>query len=114
MKIVKRFSFNSAHYLPNYVGKCKQMHGHTYVLDIVVEGEINSDTGMVMDFSDLKYIVTTKALDQIDHKLLNDIILNPTAENTLLWIKEKIQPHLKGLVTLRLWENIVDESYVEL
>jgi 6-pyruvoyltetrahydropterin/6-carboxytetrahydropterin synthase len=112
MKIIKRFSFDSAHYLPNYVGKCKQLHGHTYHLEVIIDGEVNPDTGMVLDFAKIKLIVKTKVIDILDHKLLNDVIEIPTAENIAFWIKEKIIKDLPGTVTLRLWET--DNSYVEL
>jgi 6-pyruvoyltetrahydropterin/6-carboxytetrahydropterin synthase len=112
MKIIKKFSFDSAHYLPNYEGKCKQLHGHTYHLEIIIEGEINPDTGMVLDFAKLKHIVKTKAIDILDHKLLNDLIEIPTAENIALWIRDRISKELPGSLSLRLWET--DDSYVEL
>jgi 6-pyruvoyltetrahydropterin/6-carboxytetrahydropterin synthase len=112
MKIVKKFSFSSAHFLPNYVGKCKQMHGHTYYLEVSMDGKVDPDTGMIIDFAQLEHIVKSKALDYIDHKTLNDIIDNPTAENTIVWIRNKLIPHLGESILLRLWEN--PESYVEL
>lgn len=113
MKIVKKFMFNSAHFLPHYKGKCKQLHGHTYFLDVILDGEINPDTGMIMDFKDIEYIVTTKVIDRLDHKLLNDVIDNPTAENTILWIRKELSKIFENnSVTLRLWEN--PNSYVEL
>lgn len=112
MKLIKKFTFDSAHHLPQYVGKCKQLHGHTYHLEVVVDGEVNPDTGMIIDFASLKHIVISKALDYLDHKLLNDVIDNPTAENTIVWIKERIEPHIPGKITLRLWET--PDSYVEL
>lgn len=112
MKIIKKFSFESAHYLPGYVGKCKQLHGHSYHLEIILDGNINPDTGMVTDFSILNRIVSTKVIDVLDHKLLNDIMEMPTAENIVVWIKDKISSELKGDLTIRLWET--DNSYVEL
>jgi 6-pyruvoyltetrahydropterin/6-carboxytetrahydropterin synthase len=112
MKIIKRFSFDSAHFLPNYVGKCKQLHGHTYHLEVILEGEPNPDTGMILDFAKLKQIVSIKVLDVLDHKLLNDVIEIPTAENIAIWIKERIINDLPGIIMLRLWET--DDSYVEL
>lgn len=112
MKIVKKFMFSAAHYLPDYVGKCKQLHGHTYFLDVLVEGEINPDTGMVIDFYDLKHIVESKVISKLDHKLLNDIVENPTAENIIMWVKNELGMSFKEKVVLKLWES--PESYVEL
>src|SRR5512138_711559 len=81
MKLVKRFTFDAAHFLPNHSGKCKQLHGHTYTLDIIICGKVNPDTGMVVDFHDIDYIVKSRVLPELDHHCLNDVISNPTAEN---------------------------------
>ncbi len=112
MKVIKKFTFDAAHFLPQYVGKCKQLHGHTYHLEVIVDGILNPDTGMVIDFSQLKHIVVSKALDYLDHRLLNDVIENPTAENIVLWIRDRIIKDIEGTITLRLWET--PDSYVEL
>jgi 6-pyruvoyltetrahydropterin/6-carboxytetrahydropterin synthase len=112
MIIAKKFTFDSAHFLPNYVGKCKQIHGHTYMLEVLVEGEINPDTGMVMDFQQVKYTVQKYVIDVLDHKLLNDVIENPTAENIIHWIKKAISLKIDNVIRLRLWESA--DSYVEL
>lgn len=105
MEILYEFTFDSAHYLPNYVGKCKQLHGHTYTLKVAVDGHINPDTGMVMDFNQLKHIIQTRVIDTLDHTLLNDTIENPTSENVLLWIQDIIQPKLGTNLKLQLREG---------
>lgn len=112
MKIVKRFTFASAHYLPDYNGKCKQLHGHTYVLEVSIIGEVNPDTGMVMDFHQLDYTVKSKVLEYLDHKCLNDVIKNPTAENVALWIMNELCKHVKEKISIKLWET--ETSHVEL
>jgi len=99
------FYINSAHYLPNYVGKCKQLHGHTWTLEVSIQGSVNPDTGFVMDFHQISYIVQTKVIDILDHKLINDIIENPTAENILQWIKDTLGKHFDNVVKLRLREG---------
>jgi 6-pyruvoyltetrahydropterin/6-carboxytetrahydropterin synthase len=111
MRLVKKFHFDAAHFLPNYVGKCKQMHGHTYYLEVSILGNVNPDAGMIMDFCELERIVKIKVLDYLDHKTLNDVIKNPTAENTIIWIKDKLSPHLGKKFLLKLWES--PDSYVE-
>lgn len=55
MKIAKEFTFDSAHFLKDYHGKCERMHGHTYKMRVTVEGEIQKN-GLVMDFSEIKKI----------------------------------------------------------
>lgn len=103
MKLGRTFYFDAAHFLPDYCGKCEKMHGHTYQLDVVIEGEIGKD-GMVLDFNKLKETVNEKVLSKLDHENLNELIENPTAENIVEWIWDKIEPKLE-LNTLRLWEG---------
>jgi 6-pyruvoyltetrahydropterin/6-carboxytetrahydropterin synthase len=81
MKISKTFSFDSAHHLPDYNGKCANVHGHTWQIEVVFEGEINPKTGMILDFGTIKNIVQTNVLNLYDHRDLNTILPNPTAEN---------------------------------
>jgi 6-pyruvoyltetrahydropterin/6-carboxytetrahydropterin synthase len=103
MKICKEFYFDSSHYLPGYKGKCEQVHGHTYKLEVVVEGEMRKD-GMVIDFKDLGKIVNAAVLDELDHRNLNEIIDNPTAENIATWAFKKLEPKMR-VHSLRLWEG---------
>ena len=66
---VKKFYFDAAHYTPGVEGKCQNIHGHTYRLDVEVEGEINKATGMVIDFLVLKKIVK-RIVEEYDHKII--------------------------------------------
>lgn len=81
MVISKDFSFESAHYLPDYKGKCSCIHGHSYKLTISLSGDVDEKTGMIIDFGDISKIINEVVIDQLDHTFLNDIIYNPTAEN---------------------------------
>jgi 6-pyruvoyltetrahydropterin/6-carboxytetrahydropterin synthase len=108
MEIYKEFSFDSAHFLP-YVPeghKCRNMHGHTYRMRVVIGGKPDPQLGWLMDFKELKDIVS-KVIDQLDHKLINDIkgLENPTAENITLWIWKQIHPLLPQLRRLELYET---------
>lgn len=89
--ISKQFRFEAAHFLPHvHAGhKCGRMHGHSYRVTIEVRGEVRAD-GMVMDFADISaaWGPIAKALD---HRLLNDIIDNPTSENLALWIAGQLK-----------------------
>ena len=113
MKVVKKYYdlLSSAHFLPNYAGKCKQLHGHNYHLDVIIEGEINPDTGMVEDFHDIDSAVRNIIEAKADHVLLNDRFDNPTAENMACWIYGELKKRFPGLLKIRLWENTT--SYVE-
>jgi 6-pyruvoyltetrahydropterin/6-carboxytetrahydropterin synthase len=116
MRIGKTFTFAAAHMLPNHPGKCKTLHGHTYMLEVVVEGEVDyNNSGMVMDFKDLNQIVTDIVIDPYDHSYLNDRFDNPTAEYMVIKIFNDLNlifhksPHT--LVKVKLWET--PTSYAE-
>jgi 6-pyruvoyltetrahydropterin/6-carboxytetrahydropterin synthase len=78
MIIGKKFTFESAHYLPNH-DRCGKMHGHTYELTVEVEGPVNTRTEMVMDLHSLSDIVR-KVLWEYDHNELNNFFTKPTCE----------------------------------
>ncbi|MEM0492927.1 MAG: 6-carboxytetrahydropterin synthase QueD [Candidatus Thermoplasmatota archaeon] len=104
MRICREFYFDASHYLPDYKGKCENLHGHTYKLEVVIEGEIKDD-GLVMDFHRIKKIVESEVIEKLDHKNLNDIIDNPTAERIVEWIYDHLKDKLP-LSSLRLWEGV--------
>jgi len=83
--VVKEFTFDAAHNLVQYHGKCEKLHGHTYKLQIVVCGE-KDEEGMVIDFIELKEIVKREVLNYLDHAYINEIIPQPSAENIAEWI----------------------------
>ena len=103
MRLCREFYFDAAHYIPNYKGKCENMHGHTYKLEIVVEGDIKKD-GMIIDFSKLKEIVNREVLEKLDHHDLNKVVENPTAEHIVNWISEQLKGKL-SLCSIKLWEG---------
>jgi len=72
IRITKRFSFEAGHALHGYDGKCKNLHGHSYKLSVTVIGtpitdKTNPKFGMVIDFTDLKRIVTEEIVNKFDH-----------------------------------------------
>lgn len=89
MLVSKNFTFSSAHFLSKYYGKCESLHGHNYKLTVTVEGDVQSN-GLVVDFVVLKRIVKKHVLDLIDHKLLNDVLDNPSAERLVVWMWRKL------------------------
>lgn len=97
MLLSKEFSFDSAHFLTKYHGKCERLHGHTYRLRVTVEGVVNED-GMVMDFKELKDLINEKVINIYDHQNLNDFFENPSAE----------------LVAMKIWNDLVNELPVKL
>ncbi len=75
IRLTKQFDFEAAHALEGYSGKCRDIHGHTYHLDVTVIGNIDYESGkldgsMVLDFSELKEIVKENIVDFFDHKLI--------------------------------------------
>lgn len=109
MLVTKEFMFHAAHKLPGYEGKCKNLHGHTYKLHVTLEGEPDK-SGMVLDFKEIKDTVEKEILSRLDHSYLNDIVEQPTAERTIMWIWENLESKLQGLYELKLWET--PTSYV--
>ena len=108
MLLTKDFTFDAAHNLINYHGKCERLHGHTYRLRVVVEGTPDSE-GMIIDFIELKAVVKEKILSRLDHSYINEIISQPSAENIALWIWNELEESVKrencGLYEIHVWET---------
>jgi 6-pyruvoyltetrahydropterin/6-carboxytetrahydropterin synthase len=126
IRITKQFSFESGHALYGYDGKCKNIHGHSYQLDVTVIGQPITDPedvkyGMVIDFTDLKRIVNQEIVSVFDHAMVfnkntphlelandlasrgHDIILvdyQPTSEMMVIDFAEKIKKLLPANVQL--------------
>ena len=140
IRLTKEFSFESAHALWGYDGKCREVHGHSYRLFVTVKGEPISDPqspklGMVMDFGELKAIVAQQITDRLDHSFVmrrtaeaeslaevmksqfTNVILvdyQPTCENMLADFAARLQkalPERVKLYSLRLHETAT--SYAE-
>ena len=105
MRVRRRFEFESAHMLPNHPGKCRNLHGHSYVLDVTVDRPVDQSSGMAIDFADLKNVVRKEVVDLLDHRYINDILENPTAEVMVVWIWSRLIEALPGLVELELHET---------
>lgn len=108
MKVGLIVEFDAAHKLPHLLNKCKNLHGHTYKVEIQVKGE--SVNGMVIDFHDLKHDIQF-LIDRLDHSYLNDIIQIPTAENLCEYIYQNI-PFRDRICFLRVWES--SSTYAEM
>ena len=140
IRITKLFSFETGHALHGYDGKCKNVHGHSYKLEVTVIGTPINDidnvkNGMVIDFGDLKKIVNLEVVDLFDHATVfnkntphielanemmnrghNVILVNyqPTSENMVIDFAEKISlklPKHIALYSLKLQET--DSSFAE-
>lgn len=137
IRITRIFRFEAAHALFNHKGACKNIHGHSYVLEVTVGGlpftQAGSSEGMVMDFADLKAIVHAEIVDRYDHSLIlnrnyydeksipdsmrgriNWLEVEPTSENMLLLFAGKLQPLLPaGVKLIKLVLRETATSYAE-
>ncbi|MFC7063840.1 6-carboxytetrahydropterin synthase QueD [Halobacillus seohaensis] len=95
--VSKEFTFDAAHHLHCYEGKCKNLHGHTYQVVFGVSG-YTDEIGLVIDFGDIKQIWKEQIEIHLDHRYLNEMLpkMNTTAENMVVWIYEKMHTALKG------------------
>lgn len=105
MKVRRRFDFEAAHVLPNHPGKCSRLHGHSYSLVVTLDRAVDPVSGFAIDFSDLKAIVVREVVDLLDHRLVNDLVENPSAEHIAVWIWRRLAPALPGLEEIELHET---------
>ncbi len=101
-------SFSSAHNLRGYKGKCEDLHGHNWRVEIVVKASDLDDLGMVLDFKYLKNELNA-ILEKLDHKYLNKLVffkeINPTSENIAKYIYRKLKSRITFLDSVTVWEN---------
>lgn len=108
MQIRKQFKFEAAHVLPYHPGKCSRLHGHSYRLDVTLEGPLGGEgpaAGMIVDFDTVSRIVKTGVIGELDHRSLNELVPNPTSENLVIWIWRRLAPEFPQLAELVLWET---------
>lgn len=100
--------FEAAHFLPRVpdAHRCRRVHGHSYLVTVVVEGPVDPDSGWVVDYADLQAAVEP-VVGALDHRLLNDVdgLDNPTSEAIAAWIWARVKPRLPLLVELRVHET---------
>ncbi|WP_077622279.1 6-carboxytetrahydropterin synthase QueD [Sediminibacillus massiliensis] len=117
--VSKEFTFDAAHHLHCYEGKCKNLHGHTYKVIFGISGFVD-EIGLVIDFGDIKEIWKEKVEIYLDHRYLNETLpnMNTSAENMVVWIYEKMAEELSKvkyqelrLEFVRLYET--PTSYAE-
>jgi 6-pyruvoyltetrahydropterin/6-carboxytetrahydropterin synthase len=118
----RRESFNAAHQLcdptlseaenQRRFGKCANLHGHNYVLEVAVAGTVDPMTGYVIDLKRLSDLVCREIIQYVDHHNLNTDVpwlegQIPTAENLALVFWERLEPHLEdgALRSVRVWET---------
>ena len=108
MELRKTFQFEAAHLLPHLPEghKCRRLHGHSFVAEIVVSGECDATLGWVMDYADIK-AAFRPLWERLDHRYLNDVpgLENPTSENIAAWIWRELKPRLPQLTEVMVAET---------
>lgn len=93
-ELTVKMSFNAAHNLRNYKGKCEQIHGHNWKVEVAIKGKKINKAGMLVDFKKIKES-SGKVLEKIDHKHLNKISpfnkLSPSSENIARYIYQELK-----------------------
>ncbi len=106
------FKFGAAHLLNDYKGKCENLHGHNWKVEVIVTAAELDKSGLAIDFRDIKTL-TNGVIDKLDHTFLNDNPLlqglNPSSENIARRIFEEIEQPLAGkgvkLARVTVWES---------
>ncbi|TDR93877.1 6-carboxytetrahydropterin synthase QueD [Enterovirga rhinocerotis] len=108
MKITQAFTFEAAHRLPNVpeTHRCFRMHGHSYRIELTLEGPVDPRSGFVIDFFDVE-AVFAPLLERLDHHCLNEVegLENPTAEHIAIWIWQRVKPLLPLVSSVRVYET---------
>ncbi len=105
-------TFAAGHALRHYRGKCEKVHGHNYRVQVTLEGERLNETGLLVDFTELKSLLHS-IVDRLDHEFLNDVPpfdkLNPSVENMARYFHEEISKGLTApgvrVSSVKLWET---------
>lgn len=108
-----RRHFDAAHFLTHYDGKCSQMHGHTWYVDVYIEGPVLGTCNMLIDFIDVKRLIDEQ-LTMLDHTTIN-VVLNqedPTAEFLAKWLYTQLaerlhdDPPILRVAKVTVWESL--------
>jgi len=110
LKVISDFA--AAHNLRNFRGKCEQLHGHNWKIEVVLRGTELNESGVVVDFGEVKE-TTRRLLSEIDHKYLNDhpyfAIHNPSSENIARYLFERLGEQLdddnRWIYSVTAWES---------
>jgi 6-pyruvoyltetrahydropterin/6-carboxytetrahydropterin synthase len=110
LKVVTKFA--AAHNLRNFRGKCESLHGHNWKVEVVIRGKDLDETGVVLDFAEIK-AATREVLSELDHRYLNEVPFftthNPSSENIARYLFQRISERLNdpGVMVTKVsaWES---------
>ena len=109
VELSKTFRFEAAHRLPQVPPehKCYRMHGHSFMVDVVIEGEVDERMGWLVDYAHITSVVEPILLQELDHRALNDVagLDNPTSERLCEWLWKRFAPRLPGLSSITVHET---------
>jgi 6-pyruvoyltetrahydropterin/6-carboxytetrahydropterin synthase len=111
-EVTIRKSFSAAHILKEIGGKCEDLHGHNFIVEVTVKGESLTEEDLLIDFRDLKKW-TNEILDQLDHKYLNETEIfkgmNPSSERIARYIHDRLADKVKtmglNIARVTVWES---------
>ncbi len=107
----KRFTFEAAHYLPHHDGKCRRLHGHSWVGWVEVEGENlgveGAKAGMLVDYADVAKVVQEVVDTYLDHYCLNESLPleSPTSEHVACWVYRCLREHQLPVAAVTIEET---------
>jgi 6-pyruvoyltetrahydropterin/6-carboxytetrahydropterin synthase len=108
MRLQREYRFEAAHSLPHVPEghKCARMHGHSYAITMVIEGEVDAARGWVMDFAEIDEHVQP-LVRALDHRVLNEIdgLANPTSELLAAWLWARVRASLPLLIEVQVSET---------
>ena len=112
--LTKQFRFEAAHYLPQFPEghKCRRLHGHSFRIEVKVQGEVDPLTGIIIDFGDIKKVVKPY-INMLDHYCLNEVgeergieeLKMPSSENIGKWLYHELEGKIEGLYSVVVHET---------
>ena len=107
-RLERSYRFEAAHFLPKVPAghKCARMHGHSYKVDVIIEGDVDPELGWVMDFAEIDEHVLP-LVRRLDHQVLNEVdgLANPTSELLAIWWWGRLVETLPALVEVTVSET---------
>ena len=103
-RIGKQYNFCASHQLTGVPDshQCAKLHGHNYVVEVELRGEVKPSTGFIVDFAEIDRAFSS-LIERLDHSHLNDTLENPTAENLAQWLMDNHSPHFA--FSVKVWET---------